>query len=119
VETLPPEPPDRWWDNPWPAFVAGAIGLLAGALLGFALGDSKKTVTQTQRGNQPTLTRTVGRTATVVQPKVVVRTNTVTATSTSPAPADSQTAERAGEAEARRRVVERENEELKQQLEER
>jgi hypothetical protein len=122
VERLPPElPPERWWDNPWPALLAGAVGLVAGALLGLALGDNGKTVTQTARGGQPAVTRTVGHTTTVVQPKVVVRTDTVTATTSAPTPAPSgaQEAERAGEAEANRRSVERENEELKRQLEER
>jgi hypothetical protein len=122
VERLPVEPPpERWWDDPWPALVAGVIGLVAGALLGLALGDNGKTVTQPSGGGQPAITHTVGRTTTVVQPKVVVRTNTVTATTTAPtpAPSGSQEAERAGEAEANRRNVERENEELKRQLEER
>ena len=70
-----------------------------------------KTVTQTQAGGQPALTRTVTRTQT--QPTVEVRTKTVTTTS----PASVEGEARAREAETNLRKAERENEQLRRQAE--
>ena len=103
-----PEPP--WWDNPWPALLAGVLGLIAGGLVGFAVGDKGKTVTQAQRNGEPAITRTT----TVVQPKVLVRTSTVT--TQAGAPPNSANERRRTEAEQNLRTVERENEELKRRL---
>src|SRR5207248_9862832 len=86
VQQLPPEPPPEvpWWDDPWPAVLAGVLGLIAGGLIGFAVGDNRHTVTEAQRGGGEAVPSTVTRTATVVRPKRVVRTHTVTATVTQP-----------------------------------
>ena len=122
VERLPPElpPEDRWWANPGPAIVAGILGLVVGGLLGYAIGGKGETVSETQRGGGTAITHTVTRTNTVVQPKVEVHTNTVTTTApaSTPAPSGSEGEERRHEAEEDRRRVERENAELKRQLEE-
>jgi hypothetical protein len=117
LAALPPED-DRWWGNPWAAFLAGVLGLLAGGILGYAIGDSSNTVTTTGRGTRAAITQTVTRTNTVTQPKVVERSNTVTATTQAPAPAGPAGEERRAEDESRLRRAERENEELKRQLEE-
>jgi hypothetical protein len=115
VERLsPPLPPeDRWWVNPWVAVVIGIVGLLAGALIGVAVGSKSKTVTEPQRAGQPAVTRTVTQT----QPTVELRTTTVTATSTTPSPAGAESEARQRETEKTLRTVEKENEELKRQLE--
>lgn len=122
VERYPPELPleGPWWDNPWPAIVVGILGLIAGGLLGYALGGKGETVTEGRSGPRAAITRTVTHTTTVVHPTVVVRTNTVTARTVTqtPAPANSTREERRSEAEANLRRVERENEELKRQAEE-
>jgi hypothetical protein len=115
VERLPPEPlpAGPWWDNPWPAVLAGILGLIAGGLLGYAVGHNGQTVTEAQRG--PAITHTVTNTTTVVRPKVAtVTAKTVTQT---PAPANPANEERRSEVEAKLRKVERENEELKRQQE--
>jgi hypothetical protein len=121
VERLSPEPPPEppWWDNPWPAILIGILALVVGGVVGYALGDKGEATTEAQRG-QPAI-QTVTHTTTVVKPKVVVRTNTVTANTVTqtPAPANAQNEERRIEAETNLRRVERENEELKRQLEER
>jgi hypothetical protein len=80
-----------------------------GVLIGLAVGNNGKTVTQTQAGGQSAITRTV------TQPTVEVRTKTVT--TTTPSPAGAETEARAREAESNLRRVEKENEELKRQLE--
>src|SRR5205085_4739230 len=105
LESLPPAPPpdDRAWGNPWAALVAGIVGLLLGALIGIAVGGKGKTVTQTQAGGQPALTRTVTQTQT--QPTVEVRTKTVTTTS----PASAESEARAREAGTNLRKAGREN----------
>lgn len=119
VERLPPEPPPEppWWDNPWPAILIGVLALIVGGVVGYALGDKGETTTEAQRG-QPAI-QTVTHTTTV--PKVVTRTTTVTASTVTqtPAPANSQNEERRVEAETNLRRAERENEELKRQLEQR
>jgi hypothetical protein len=115
VERLPPEGP--WWDNPWPAIVTGILALIVGGLIGYAIGDKGESSSEAQRAGAP-VTRTVDHTTTVIHPKVVVHTvtsNTVTQT-TSPANAENE--QRRSEAEASLRKAERENEELKRQLEE-
>ena len=78
------------------------------------LGGSTKTVTEMLRAGQATPARTV----TQKQPTVEVRTNTVTATSSTPPPASAENEARAREAEQTLRRVEKENRELKRQLEE-
>lgn len=93
--------------------------MLAGLLIGLAVGNKNKTVTETQRFGQQSITHTVTQTKAVVQPKVEVHTNTVTATTTTPSPASSENEVRRRETEKSLRTVERENEELKRQLEER
>jgi hypothetical protein len=119
VERLPPEGP--WWENPWPAIVTGVLCLIVGGLIGYAIGHKGEGAAGERQGRLAT-PRTVTRTATVVRPKVVVHTDTVTASTVTqtPAPANSANEERRTEAEAEAdlRRVERENEELKRQLEE-
>jgi hypothetical protein len=78
-----------------------------------AVGNKTQTVTEAQRAGQTAVTRTVTQT----QPTVEVRTNTVTATSTTPSSAAPENEARQREAEKTLRKVERENEELKRQLE--
>jgi hypothetical protein len=121
VERLPPEPPPErpWRDNPWPAILTGILALIVGGLVGYALGNKGETSTEAQRRSGPAITDTITHTTTVVKPKVVVRTNTVTANTVTqtPAPANSQNEERRTEAETNLRRAERENEELKRQLE--
>jgi hypothetical protein len=117
VEQLAPEPPpeDRWWTNPWAAIVAAILGVIAGVLIGLAVGGKNKTVTETLRAGQSAPARTV----TQKQPTVEVRTKTVTATSSTPSPASAESEARGREAEQTLRTVEKENRELKRQLEER
>jgi hypothetical protein len=119
VERVPPEwpPEERWWENPWPAVAAGILGLIVGGLIGYAVADNGEGSSEPDRATLPA--QTVTRTRTVVQPKVVERDHTVTATTQTPAPANSAGEERAREAESDLRTVERENSELKRQLEER
>jgi hypothetical protein len=113
VEHLPPElPPDRRWGNPWAAVVAGIVGALLGVLIGLAVGNNNtKTVRETQRAGQPAVTQTV------TQPKVEAHTNTVTVTTTTPAAVNAENEVRTRETEKNLRKVEKENEELKRQLE--
>jgi hypothetical protein len=70
-----------------------------------------------QRAGPPAVTQTVTQTKTVVQPKVEVHTNTVTATTSTPSPAQAESEARARETEKKLRTVEKEDEELKRQLE--
>lgn len=114
VLELPGE--DRWWGDPRAAFVAAVIGLLAGGVLGYAIGNSGKTVTTVGRSGATAITHTVTHTNTVTQPKVIERSNTVTATTQTTNPSE---AESRSQAEATLRKAERENEELRRQLEER
>jgi hypothetical protein len=88
-------------------------------LVGLAVGGKNRTVTETQRAGQPPVTQTVTQTKEVIRPKVEVHTNTVTTTTSTPSPASSENEARRREAEKNLRTVERENEELKRQLEER
>jgi hypothetical protein len=91
--------------------------LIVGGLIGYAIGHKGEGAAGERQGRLAA-PQTVTRTATVVRPKVVVRTDTVTASTVTqtPAPANSANEERRTQADLRR--VERENEELKQQLEE-
>jgi len=122
IERLPPElPPEGpWWENPWPAIVTGLLCLIVGGLLGYAIGNKGEGAAGERQGARSAAPQTVTRTATVVRPKVIVRTDTVTASTVTqtPAPANSANEERRTEAETDLRRVERENEELKRQLEE-
>jgi hypothetical protein len=122
VERLPPDyPPEGpWWGNPWPAIVVGVLCLIVGGLLGYAIGARSDGATREERGALSVPARTVTRSTTVVRPKVLVRTDTVTAKTVTqtPAPANSTDETRRAEAEANLRRAERENEELKRQLEE-
>jgi hypothetical protein len=63
------------------------------------------------------VTHTVTNTTTVEHPKTVVQTNAVTTIKETPAPANQANEERRREAEANLRKVEKENQELKKQLE--
>jgi hypothetical protein len=107
---LPPE--DRWWGNPWVALVAGVVGALLGVVIGLAVSDNGKTVTETQRSSP---TQTVTKSTTVTQPKV--ETKTVTTTTSTPTPLAAENEARRREAEKNLKTVEKENEELKRQLE--
>ena len=119
VERLPLEPPpeDRRWGNPWAAVVAGIVGVLSSVLIGRAVRNNKKTVTETERAGQPAVTQTVTQTKTVVQPKLEVHTTTVTAPTSTPSPANAESEARTREIEKNLRKVEKENEELKRQIE--
>jgi hypothetical protein len=120
VERFPPElPPEGpWWENPWPALIAGVLCLLIGGLIGYLIGHRAETSTEAG-ASRAGITHTVTRTNTVVRPKVVVHTDTVTARTVTqtPAPVNSANEERRTEAEANLRRVERENEELRQREE--
>ena len=108
VETVPPVyPPDEpvRRESPWAAIVAGILALLVGGVLGYAIGKHESNGSGQQRE-----TRTATVTRTVVQPKVVEHSRTVTAPNTA-------SEERRVEAETSLRKAERENEELKRQLE--
>lgn len=121
VERLPPDlsPEGPWWANPWPAILTGVVCLIAGGLIGYALGNKKETVVASERGSAG-ITHTVTHVATVVHPKVVVHTDTVTASTVTqtPSPANAESETRRREAEAEVRKLERENEQLTRQQEE-
>lgn len=119
VERMPPPPPPElpWWDNPWPAVLTGILGLIVGGLIGWAIGG-KGEATEAQRGAAPPVTQTVTNTKTVVHPQVVVHTVTAKTVTQTPSPASAESEQRARAAEASLRRVERENAELKRQLEE-
>ncbi|HXD55155.1 MAG TPA: hypothetical protein VN618_10420 [Solirubrobacteraceae bacterium] len=108
VEHVPPvyPPEERRGDNPWPAVVVGILALLIGGALGYAIGHKNENGSR-RAETAPAVTRTV------TQPKVIERSHTVTAT----APANAANEERRVEAESQLRKSEKENEELKQQLE--
>jgi hypothetical protein len=116
VERLPPAlpPEERWWGNPWPAILTGLLALIVGGVIGYAVGDKGETSPE-RGGREAPVARTVTNTTTV--PKVVVQTNTVTAPQT-PSSANQGNEERRTEAETNLRKAERENQELKRQLEE-
>ena len=107
-------PPGPWWENPWPAILTGVIALLVGGLLGYAIGNTD----EGQHG--AALTHTVTNTTTVVHPKTVVQTNTVTSSTVreTPSPANQANEARRREAETSLRKLEKENQELRHQLEE-
>jgi hypothetical protein len=115
-ERLPPAapPPESWWENPWPAVVAGILALLLGGFVGYAIGHKG----ESQHGAGAT--HTVTNTMTVVHPKTVVQTNTVTASTVkeTPSPTNQANEARLSQAEASLRKAEKENGELKGQLEE-
>jgi hypothetical protein len=121
VERLPPDlPPEgAWWDNPWPAILTGVVCLIAGGLVGYALGHKGETASTSDRGRAAT-THTVTHTATVVRPKIVQHTDTVTSSTVTqtPSPASAENEARRTEAEADVRRLERENERLTRQQEE-
>jgi hypothetical protein len=98
------------WSNPWPAFLALLAGLLIGGIVGYLVSNHAET---TQRANRSTPTRTVTNTRTVVQPKVLVRTNTVTSNTVTQAPPSPAGEEQRLQAEAAVKRLERENEELR------
>lgn len=107
VERVPPAyPPDEpGREGPWPAIVAGILALLVGGVLGYAIGNHESGGSgRRSEASTATVTRTV------VQPKVVEHSRTVTAPNTA-------SEERRVEAETSLRKAERENEELKRQLE--
>jgi hypothetical protein len=111
-ERLPPErlPPGPWWASPGPAILAAIIALLVGGGVGYLIGHNANS--EGAAGATHTVTNT-----TTAQPKTV--TNTVTSTTvkeTSP-PANQANEERRREAEADLRKAEKENQELKRQLE--
>jgi hypothetical protein len=112
-ERPPPAPPGRGrgWENPWPAILIGIIALLIGGGVGYAIGHKSE-----ERAGA-TVTHTVTNTTTVEHPKTVVQTNAVTTIKETPAPANQANEERRREAEANLRKVEKENQELKKQLE--
>jgi hypothetical protein len=108
VERLPPDypPEDPWWSNPWAAVATGLLGLLAGAVLGYLVGNSASSTRTVASG--PTATHTVTSTRTVQQKPVTVTAKTVT--TAPPSPASEQ---RRIEAEEKARKLEKENEELR------
>ncbi len=114
-ERVPPElpPPERWWDSSGAAVLAAIVALLVGGLVGYLIGHESETE---QRGAP----RTVTSTATVVHPKTVVQTQTVTASTVkeTPSAANQANEARLTEAETNLRKSEKENTELKRQLEE-
>ncbi|HEY0517533.1 MAG TPA: hypothetical protein VGD00_10465 [Solirubrobacteraceae bacterium] len=106
----PPYPPeDPWWSNPWATLGTAVIALLLGAVLGYAIGNSGES------SRSAGATSTVTSTHTVVQPRVVVRTNTVTASTVTQAPPNAANEQRRVEAEANQHKLEKENEELRRQ----
>jgi hypothetical protein len=113
-ERPPPGPPGRgpWWENPWPAILIGIIALLIGGGVGYAIGRNSE-----ERAG-PTVTNTVTNTTTAEQPKTVTNTVTASTVKETTAPANQANEERRREAEANLRKVEKENQELKKQLEE-
>jgi hypothetical protein len=112
-ERLPPEgpPPGPWRESPWLAILAAIAALLIGGAVGYAIGESGK--------GEGGVTHTAANTTTVTEPPKTV-TNTVTSTTVkeTAAPANQTNEERRREAEADLRKVEKENQELKQKLEE-
>jgi hypothetical protein len=107
VPPIPPEVPPRS-ESPWPAILAGVVALLVGGFLGYAIGHNAESE---PRGG---VARTVTHTTSV--PKTVVQ--TVTASTVRETPAEnSANEERRQEAEADLRSAEKENRELKRQLE--
>jgi hypothetical protein len=114
-DRVPPEglPPDRWWDNSGVAVAAAIIALLVGGVVGYLIGHESESE---HRG----VPRTVTSTATVVRPKTVVQTHTVTASTVkeTPSPANQANEARLTEAETNLRKSEKENQELKRQIEE-
>ena len=116
VEHVPAEPlpPDRpWWENPGPAILAGIVGLIIGGLLGYLIGEKQ----EPSRTGPAAAAHTVTRTVTTVQPKVIVRTNTVTDKTVTQAPAPASEAQ-TRETETTLRRLEKENEELRRHQEE-
>jgi hypothetical protein len=109
---VPEPPPGIWWENPWSALLAGLVALLLGGLVGYLIGNSNETA----HG----VTHTVTNTETVVHPKTITQTNTVTSSTVkeTPAPANQEGEARRREAETTLRNLEKENRELRHQLEE-
>ena len=118
-ERLPPAlpPEDRWWQHPWPAIIGALLALVVGGVIGYAIGHNSETTSEQNAHGSP-VTHTVTTTTTV--PKVVTQTNTVTSNTVTqtPSPANEANEERRTEAETNLRNAERENQELKKQLEE-
>ncbi len=119
AERLPPAlpPEERRWDNPWPAILTGLLALVIGGVIGYAIGHNGET-TSDRGAHEAPVAHTVTSTTTV--PKVVTQTNTVTSSTVkqAPSPANQANEERRTEAETNLRKAERENQELKRQLEE-
>jgi hypothetical protein len=106
----PAPPPGPWRESPWPPIVVGLIALIAGGLIGYVIGNSN----EGERRPGATVTQT----ATVTQPKVVTSTVTQSTVKETAAPANQANEERRREAESNLRKAEKENQELKHQLEE-
>ena len=117
VEQLPLAlPPERAWsENPWPAILTGLLALIVGGLIGYLIGNNNnESPGTTARGPAAVVTHT----QTVVRPEVKVRTNTVTNSTVTqtPQPINVENEARRKQAETDLRKAERENEELRNQL---
>lgn len=110
-ERLPPDapPPGSWWDSPWPVILVSLVALLAGGFFGYLIGHNSESASPARRA--------VTSTVTVTQPKTITDTVTSKTIKETPSPANHANEERLREAESNLRKVEKENQELSQQVE--
>jgi negative regulator of sigma E activity len=110
-ERLPPDASASgpWSEGPWPAVLAAVVALLVGGLFGYLAGNNS--------GSGNTAAQTVTNTTTVTQPKTVTNTVTSSTIKETPSPANQANEERLREAESNLRKVEKENQELRRQVE--
>lgn len=110
-ERVPPDapPPGPWWESPWPVILVSLVALLAGGFFGYLIGNKSE--------SDNSATRAVTSTVTVTQPKTVTNTVTSSTIKETTSPTNHANEERLREAEANLSKVEKENQELKQQVE--